>query len=209
MATKKGKKPVRVRRADLPRDRNMKIAFGVLRASIYGIIGIAAEVVFYTLVRIGRGIPGIGKLFFGFGWHVDPKLELDHVWEAPLIAGFGQSSLWMFPVYAICAFCFLEIEYRKLAKYHFLLRALAYGLTINAWEILTGYVLLWTTGYKIWYYDDAAAVLGMTSMFITPVWMCAGLIIETVYRELMDPDVSKALEEGLSDGAIGQAPPAE
>lgn len=193
----------------MPRDRNMKLAFALFRATIYGIIGIAAEVVFYTLVRIGRQIPGIGHWLFGFQWHVDPKLGLDHVWEAPLVACFGQSSLWMFPVYAVCAFFFLEAEYRLLARRHFLLRALAYGLTINVWEIITGWVLLWTTGYKIWFYDDTAAVLGMTSMFITPVWMTAGMIIETVYRELMDPDVSKALEVGLTDGAIGQPPAAE
>lgn len=206
MATETTRKPVRVRRADLPRDRKMKVAFALLRACIYGIIGIAAEVFFYTMCRIGRKIPLVGEWLFGFGWHVDPKLGLDHVWEAPLIAGFGQSSLWMFPVYAICAFFFLERWYRLLARWHILARALVYGLTINAWEIVSGWLLLWTTGYKIWYYDDNLAILGMTSLFITPVWMVAGLIVETVYRELMDPAVANALELGLTDGKTAPPP---
>lgn len=198
MASKKPRRPVRVRRADLPRDKRMKLAFALLRYVIYGVIGLAAEVLFYSLVRIGRGIPWVGK-FFLFGWHVDPRLGLDHVWEAPLVAGFGQSSFWMFPVYGTCAFFLLEPWYRRLAGRHVFLRALVYGLTINAWEIVSGWLLYWATGYQIWYYDDALAIAHMTSLFILPVWMATGLIVEAVYRELMDPATKDALERGLVD----------
>jgi hypothetical protein len=207
MAAAKPKKPVRVRRADIPRDRRMRIAFGLLRVMIYGVIGVTAEVFFYSMVRIGRKIPVIGQLFFQFGWHVDKRLGLDHMWDAPLVAGFGQSSMWMFPVYGICAFFFLERWYRLLARRHVLLRGLVYGLTINAWEAISGWILYWVTGYEIWYYDDALAIVHMTSLYILPVWMVTGLIVEAVYRELMDPKVRKSLEEGLVDG-VNAPPPA-
>jgi hypothetical protein len=187
---------MRVRRADLPRDRKGRLAFGALRFVLYGVMGLAAEVLFYGLARVGRMIPVVGD-FFLFGWHVDPRLGLDHVWQAPLVAGFGQSSFWMFPVYAVCALCFLEPTYRLMWRRHVLLRALAYGLIINAWEVVTGWLLLRITGYAIWYYDDKLAILHMSSFFITPVWMVAGLLIETVYRELMDPAVRDAMEATL------------
>jgi hypothetical protein len=209
MGTTKNRRPVQVRRAHLPRDTKMKVAFALLRAGIYGIIGMAAEVLFYTMVRLGRKIPLLGKLLFSFDWRVDPKLELNHVWEAPVVAAFGQSSLWMFPVYAICAFFFLERWYRLLARWPLIARALVYGLTINAWEVISGWLLLWGTGYKIWYYDDAGNIFQMSSFFITPVWMATGLIVETVYRELMDPEVAKALEEGLTDGVTAPPPTSE
>jgi hypothetical protein len=185
-----------IRRADLPRDRKRKIAFGALRFVLYGMMGVTAEVFFYGMARLGRMVPVV-KDFFLFGWHVDPRLELDRVWHAPLVAGFGQSSAWMFPVYGVCALCFLELIYRKTHRWHVLVRALLYGLTINAWEVVTGWVLVWLSGYAIWYYDDAAAIFHMSSFFITPVWMVAGLLIETVYRELMDPEVRKSLEATL------------
>jgi hypothetical protein len=185
-----------IRRSDLPRDTKRRLAFGALRFVIYGMMGVTAEVLFYGLARVGRMIPVVSD-FFLFGWHVDPRLKLDQVWTAPLVAGFGQSSFWMFPVYGVCALYFLELIYRETHRWHFMVRALLYGLTINAWEVVTGWTLVKLSGYAIWYYDDAANIFHMSSFFITPVWMVAGMLIETVYRELMDPKVRESLEATL------------
>lgn len=188
----------RVRRADLPRDTKQKVVFALLRIALYGMLGLGLEVLFYSLVRIARGVPVVEGLFL-FGWHVDPRLELDRVWHAPLVAGFGQSSFWMFPVYGVAAFCFVEPLYRVLYKQHVAVRALVYGLTINAWEVASGWLLYWLTGYQIWFYDDRLNIVHMSTFFITPIWMAAGLLIETIYRELMDPKVRDAIERTIPD----------
>lgn len=187
---------MRIRRADRPRNGSSRFAFGALRFVLYGMMGVTAEVFLYSLARVARTVPVV-RDFFLFGWRVDPRLDLDRVWHAPIIAGFGQSSYWMFPVYGICAVFMLEPIYRRTWRRPMLLRALAYGLTINAWEVVSGILLVKLTGYEIWYYDDKLAILHMSSFFITPVWMVAGMLIETVYRELMDPAVRDALESTL------------
>lgn len=94
----------RIRRADQPRDARRRWAFGLFRYGIYGTVGVAAEVHFYTLIKIAKHLPWVER-FFAFTWRVDPKLELEHVWDTPVLTAFGQSSFWMFLVYATCAFC--------------------------------------------------------------------------------------------------------
>jgi hypothetical protein len=187
-----------VRRADLERGLRLRILFGAFRFALYGFLGLGCEVLFYTLVRAGRSVPLV-ELFFRFSWKVDPRLGLDHIWSVPPVALFGQCSLWMFLVYAIASFALIEPIYRHTARRPFWLRPVLYGLAILLFEALAGLALKALTGYAIWYYDDALSILGMTSLYILPLWMATGLLVELIYRELMDPRVRRAIEAELAE----------
>ncbi len=169
----------------------------LFRIAVYAILGVALEVVFYNLVKFGRGVPGLQYLFL-FDWRVDRDLSLQHVWDVPLRSLFGQCSLWMAGVYAVACLA-IEQLYQKLFTVPLPLRAVAYGLTIFLWECASGWLLLWATGYRIWYYADAGAFFEMTSWFILPLWCLTGLIVEYLYRQLMDPDLVKAIEDVRPD----------
>jgi hypothetical protein len=191
------RKAVKIRRSDLQRGKRMKLAFAAFRFGLYGFVGLSSEIIFYNLVRLCDGVPGL-QLLFAFKWRVDERLQLDHVWQTPAIAAFGQCSLWMFLVYALAAFGFIEPLYRHLLRYPVPLRAAVYGTAILLWEGVSGRLLHAFTGYKIWLYEDAGAVMwDMTSLYILPIWMVTGLLVELIYRELMDPDLLKALESPL------------
>lgn len=185
-----------MRRSTLERNRVRRVWFGLFRFMLYGFIGLSAEVIFYNLVKLGRLIPGL-ELLFQFNWNVDPRLNLGAIWQAPLIALFGQCSLWMFLVYALASIALIEPIYRRTLYWPVAARALVYGLVILAFEAISGWLLFWGTGYRIWYYDDPLSIAGMTSLYILPIWMITGLIVELVYRELMDPAVLVALESPL------------
>jgi hypothetical protein len=88
----------------------------------------------------------------------------------------------------------VEPVYRLLARKPWVLRCVLYGVGILIFEALSGWVLFWVTGYKIWYYADAGNIVGMTSLFILPIWMATGMLIELIYRELIDPKVAEELE---------------
>ncbi len=191
------RKAVKIRRSDIERGKRMKVAFALFRFGLYGFVGLSSEILFYNLVRLCDGIPGL-QLLFRFKWRVDPRLQLDHIWDTPAVAAFGQCSLWMFLIYALAAFGFIEPLYRQLLRAPVLLRAAVYGTAILLWEGVSGRLLLAVTGYEIWLYEDAGAVMwGMTSLYILPIWMITGLLVELIYRELMDPDLLKALESQL------------
>ncbi|MBI5545877.1 MAG: hypothetical protein HY901_18465 [Deltaproteobacteria bacterium] len=193
----------RVRRSERERGLRLRVLFGLFRYGLYGFLGQGGEVLFYNLVRLGRSIPGL-EVLFRFGWHVDPRLNLEAVWQTPAVVLFGQCSLWMFPVYATAAFCLIEPLYRRTARRPFWLRGLLYSMAIVGFEVVSGHALKAITGYAIWYYDDPLNVLGMSSLAILPIWFVTGLLVETLYRELMDPTVRKAIEEELANPA---APP--
>jgi len=199
-----GKARLVVRRGDLERGPRLKLLFGLFRFALYGFLGLGSEVLFYTLVRAGRGIPGVEQLF-RFSWKVDPRLGLDHIWSVPAVALFGQCSLWMFLVYALASFVLIEPIYRKAARRPFWLRALLYGVAILIFEALSGLALKALTGYAIWYYDDALNLLGTTSLYILPLWTATGMLVELIYRELMDPTVRRAIESELAEAKL---PPA-
>lgn len=196
----KPRKPITVRHADHKRDFKRRFLFGLFRFFLYAGLGFAAEVGFYNLVKLGRRIPGVGTLFL-FSWKVDPHLHLDAVWDVPLRTLFGQRSLWMALVYAGASMFFIEPIYRNTPRLNVAVRALFYGAAILFWEAVTGWLLFWTTGYKIWFYDDAWNIVGMTSLLIAPLWCATGLLVERVYRELMDPDLVAALESPLPQNA--------
>ncbi len=196
MSSPRPKKPVTVRRANHPRDRRRRFLFGLFRFGLYGFVGISAEVGFYNLVKLGRRIPVLEHLF-AFSWRVDPRLHLDAVWDAPLIALYGQCSLWMSLVYAVASMVFVERIYRRALRLPVVVRALLYGAAILLWEALSGWLLYWGTGYKIWFYDDPLNLVGMTSLGIAPIWCVTGLLVEAIYRELMDPALAELLEAGV------------
>jgi hypothetical protein len=188
---------VHVRHADLKRNARLKVIFALFRFGLYGMVGVFSEIFLYNLVRIARDVPVLRELF-RFEWRVDERLGLNHIWDTPPIAAYGQCSLWMFLVYAGACFFFVEAIFRRTFRYHTLLRAVLYGFAILLFEGLSGVVLEHATGYRIWYYADAGAILWqMTSLFILPIWMVTGLLAEYIYRELMDPDLVAALESPL------------
>lgn len=186
-----------VRRADMKRNVRLKLTFALFRFCLYGMVGLSSEIFFYNLVRIGRQVPGL-RLLFQFQWQVDERLQLNHIWETPSIAAYGQCSLWMFLVYAGACFFFIEAIYRRTFRQTTLLRAMLYGVAILLFEGFSGALLFQLTTYRIWYYADSGAVLwSMTSLYILPIWMVTGLLAEFIYRELMDPDLVAALESPL------------
>lgn len=188
---RKPKVPVQVRETKT-RTGFALIGYGVFRFCLYGLLGVALEIVFYNLVRNLKAVPVLG-LLFRFDWQVDPRLGLSGIWEVPAISLYGQCSFWMFAVYGVASFC-IEFCYRNATDVHLGLRALAYGLIIFLWECAAGWVLFWLTGYKIWFYADAGNFFEMTSWFILPIWCITGLIVEYLYRQLMDPDLVYAIE---------------
>jgi hypothetical protein len=188
---RKPKSAVRVRRST-HRSGAKTFWYGLFRFALYGIFGIAMEIVFYNLVRNLSGVPVVG-LLFQFDWQVDESLGLSHMKCVAPRSLFGQCSLWMFPVYAVASFC-IEFLYRNFTDVFWPLRALAYGLVIFLWECASGWLLFWTTGLKIWFYADAGNFFEMTSWRILPIWCLTGLFVEYLYRQLMDPDLVKAIE---------------
>jgi len=161
--------PKRVRRA-------------LFRYFIYGSTMIAGEVSFYSLTKIGRTLPDWISWFFAYGWRVDPALQINHIWEIPIKTLYGQASLWMFFVYAsICLFG-LEPTFRRIRNWHWFYRGSIYMIIILAMECALGWVLLYLTGYKIWYYTDPLNIFQFTSLAIAPMWFVVGLLSENVIR---------------------------
>ena len=190
-------RPVHIRHTDLKRNARMKLTFALFRFCLYGMVGLSSEIFFYNLVRIARHVPLLEALF-RFQWRVDDRLNLNGIWDTPVVAAYGQCSLGMVAVYAGACFVFIEPIYRRLFRQHTLLRAVLYGHAILFFEGISGVVLEKLTGYRIWYYADSGAILwDMTSLYILPIWMVTGLLVEFIYRELMDPDLVAALESPL------------
>lgn len=171
------------------------------RFCLYGVVGMAGEIFFYNLVRAGREIPGV-RWAFQFSWKVDPQLHLNGVWDAPGVALFGQSSLWMFFVYAAAIVMIVEPAYRHCCRMPVWLRAFVYGVGIMAYEWASGWLVYGLTGYRIWYYDDALSLMGMTSLYLLPTWMVSGLIAEAIYRQVMDPALVRKLEGELLEDEL-------
>lgn len=84
----------------------------------------------------------------------------------------------MFFVYGSIALFGLETAYHHIKKWHLLWRGLVYMVVILAMECATGWVLVFLTGYEIWYYADRWAILRYTSLAIAPMWFLLGLLSE-------------------------------
>ncbi len=155
----------------------------VFRFLVYGAIGTIGEVAFYTVLKIGRKLPPLVSWIFEYHWLVDPRLELNHMWEVPVITLYGQASLWMFIVYgAVCLFG-LERSYFKIKRLPAPVRALIYGIVIMIMECILGWILRLCTGYDIWYYDDGLlTVFRYTSFAVFPMWCIVGLLSENFFH---------------------------
>lgn len=186
-----------IRLSDRVHSSKADLARAALRLALYGVLGVAFEVAAFPIVRIGRRIP-IVEYLFAFDSGTDSRLDLGGPWRTPLETLFGQTSLWMIPIYALVAFC-IEVLYRRLlVATWWPIRALVYGVVILVLELVSGLVVKALTGYAIWMYRDAGNILEMTSVYILPVWMFVGLSVELLYRELMDPHIRIALEAKLA-----------
>jgi hypothetical protein len=170
------------------------------RYALYGMLGLAGEILFYDLTRAGRLVPGL-RWMFAYDWRVDDRLGLDTVWQVPLAALYGQASAWMFFVYATILVT-LERLREALAGWSRLLRGLAYCAVILALECALGWVLRAVTGYEVWYYADSLAVLRYTSLAIAPMWFLLGVSLEGLC-----PLVQRAMTLLWPDAEQPAAPP--
>ncbi len=150
----------------------------LLRYVIFGGIMVTGEVAFYSITKVGRSLPDFVNWLFQYGWLVDPALDINHIWNIPINTFYGQASLWMFFVYATIFVFGLEPLYNKIKKWKWYVRGFLYMGVILAMECATGWILLWTTGYEIWYYADPLNILRFTSLAIAPMWFTVGLISE-------------------------------
>ncbi len=176
--------------------------YALFRFTLYGMIGVFAEVCQYTFVKVGRSIPVV-KWMFQSQWRVDDSLNLNGIWDIPIKTLYGQCSLWMFPVYGLCAILLLERIYKFSVKFNLniFIRGILYAIAITLFEFVSGFILYWLTGYKIWYYSDAANLLQMTSLFLFGVWFVTGLFVELIYRELSQKSFSNWVEGTIVSGA--------
>jgi hypothetical protein len=157
---------------------------GVFRFCVYGAIMLMVEIFFYNITRIGREIPVV-EIFFRFKWLVDvgPNVNLNDMWDVPIITFYGQASLWMFLVYGFIVFFGVEWAYRNFRdKMPWFVRGLIYMVIILTLECATGWVLYWITGYEIWYYGGQFAILRYTSLAIAPIWFISGLMAENFFH---------------------------
>jgi hypothetical protein len=192
---------------------NRRLQRLLARFVLYGMLGLAGEILFYNLTKAGRLVPGI-RWLFAYDWRVDDRLALSSVWQVPLASLYGQASAWMFFVYATILVT-LERVRDTLARWNRIARAVAYAATILTLECALGWVLRAVTGYDVWYYADSLAILRYTSLAIAPVWFLLGASLEglcpLVQRAmtLLWPDAERhpALADPGSLGAGDPSPP--
>ncbi len=198
------KRPITIRHSHKTDTRAKKLAFAVFRFLLYGMIGVFAEVCLYSIIKIGRTIPFLSWAF-KFEWRVDERLNLNNIWNTdavPWFTLFGQCSLWMFLVYAVCAFFTLELIYRKTFHHPWFVRGIYYAFTILAFEFASGFALEFITTFKIWYYNDTFNILHMTSLYTLPMWFLTGMLVEVIYRELMESDIRNAIQQEIDEAVL-------
>jgi hypothetical protein len=108
----------------------------------------------------------------------------------------------MFLVYGVCGLFVLETVYRRSFHKFWVIRGIFYSIAILVFEFISGFALVWITSYKIWYYNDILNIMHMTSLYTLPLWFLAGLLIETIYRELMDTDVRKMIQTEIDEAVL-------
>ena len=166
-------------------DRFKTIRRGLYRFGFYGALMLLFEVAFYTIMKVGKLIPGVNALF-GFPWIIDPRLDLMRIWDVPLITLFGQVSLWMFFVGGSVGLFGLENAYRKLHDKPWYLRGIVYMFTIMVFDWTSGFLLRQITGYDIWINPPGPLTifgnLGYTTWAVAPMWFIAGLLAENLIK---------------------------
>ena len=163
-------------------DRLARVRQAAFRFTVYGSIMVFGEVVFYTITRVGRVLPGWVSWLFQYQWLIDARLDLGHIWATPIRALYGQASLWMLPVYGSIGLFGIEPVYRRVRGWLWPLRGALYMLIILSMECLWGWILRWITGYDIWYYEGPLTILRYTSLAIAPMWFIVGFFSEGIVR---------------------------
>ena len=157
---------------------------GFFRFCVYGAIMLMVEIFFYNITRIGRKIPVV-EIFFHFQWLVDVgrNVNLNDMWDVPIVSLYGQASLWMFPVYGFIVLFGVEWAYKTFReKLPWFVRGLIYMVIILSLECATGWALYAITGHKIWYYKGPLNILRYTSLAIAPIWFISGLMAENFFH---------------------------
>ncbi|MBN2719459.1 MAG: hypothetical protein JXX14_26645 [Deltaproteobacteria bacterium] len=149
----------------------------VFRFCVYGAILVFGEVAFYTITKVGREIPLL-QVIFEYQWCVDDRLHLSAIWDTPISVLYGQASLWMFFVYAAICLFGIEPVYKKIHRRNIFLRGLTYMCIVLVMECITGWILFFITGYRIWYYSGTLSIFTFTSLAIAPMWFVVGLMSE-------------------------------
>ncbi|OGJ89377.1 MAG: hypothetical protein A2487_20415 [Candidatus Raymondbacteria bacterium RifOxyC12_full_50_8] len=178
--------------------RAARVVYAFLRFIVYGTVGVAAEVANYSLVKIGRKF-FLTSWIFQADWRVDEKLGLNAIWadQCAWWSLYGQCSLWMFPVYGLCALLLIERIYRFCKKkgFNILIRGSLYAIAILGFEFVSGFALLKITGFRIWDYQDALNLKRMTTIYLFPLWFFTGVFVELIYRELQDSGLRSMANE--------------
>lgn len=150
----------------------------VYRFLMYGILCVFLEICYYSLVKILSMVPVLSGML-SFVWRIDPRLNLETIWDAPLVTLFGQSSLWMFLIYGIIALFIMEPLVKKMADKPWIIRGLVYMCVITCCDIVFGYLARLITGYDIWFNQGAAIpILKYSCVAVQPVWFIFGLMGE-------------------------------
>lgn len=93
----------------------------------------------------------------------------------------GYSYIWMIPIYGSIAF-FARLIFPLVQSYHFLLRALIYGIIILIVEYITGFIIRAITGKVPWHYDSKWSIHNLIRLDFLPLWMGFGIMVELYYR---------------------------
>ena len=156
------------------------------RFFLYGVCLLVAEVVFHSIVKLGRSAPPFISWAFQFDWRIDPAIGLNSIYQSDVVALYGVTSLWMMPVYGLISVLGVEptFEWCRRHRLPFYLRGFVYAGVICAFECLLGWALRGLTGLSIWYYADEFAFATYTSFAIAPIWFIVGLGGEPIIKRV-------------------------
>lgn len=135
----------------LPRPTHTKFMNKIARFLIYGLIGLAVEVV-YT---------GLGSLLQG-DWSMH-----------------GFTFLVMLPVYGLAIF--LEPVHDRIRHYPWWARGFIYLVLIWGIEYLSGAAFTVLLGRSPWNYEDPLNIHGYITLRMAPEWFLAGLGFEWLH----------------------------
>lgn len=132
-----------------------------IRFIIYGLSGICMEVAWTALLN--------------FASERDWRLR-------------GESYLWMFPIYGLCAPLF-EPVHDQIRDWPLLGRAVFWSLGITVIELVTGWLLERLTGRCPWDYVEAGARFAINPYIrwdYFPCWAIVGLVVERYHDVLVE-----------------------
>ena len=122
------------------------------RFSIYGLLGLCAEV-----------------LWNGFGALLSGDILLR-----------GTTCIWMFPIYGLAIF--LEPVHYRIKHLPLVVRGGIYMILIFAVELISGLLLRWVLGTCPWnYVNKGMSLFGIITLDYAPVWMVVGIAFEKIH----------------------------